>query len=184
MSYADVVNGVIVSRCKDYKKPVKVARGVWLREIFINEKCDSTINMRTGPSVEVKSDSVVYTYSICQRDDAIERYKRMICILIYDKQIEKENSGIIFQDTFVPTDDETVAKALIALDGSRKDPDKIRKVNFRDCKRLSATMADLESLTNDMDDHKQAAHDWGFGISELVDAATTIEELTEIKNQI
>lgn len=176
MSYADVVNDAAVSRWTGQGKPAHPARGVWMREVFHNEHYDGVTHTRSGPAFAIDGGEAVYTYTLTLRTDAAERYKAKLRGIIFDEQDRRENSGRVIDGLDIPTTDGALAKARASVDDLQATPGASRKFNTRSGRAI-VTAEVSTALLQAIIDHKQAANDWGYGQSELLDDAVTLDEL-------
>ena len=96
MNYSDVLNAntenaVVVSRGvgSNGKPPLSVPKGVWQRESHIGAGYNPIIEDQEGPTFSSVDDKAIYTYTIVDRDDALERQLEDVERQIDEKLTEK-----------------------------------------------------------------------------------------------
>ena len=186
MSWTDVVNTVPVNHSDDARKPVKVPRGVWFEDVFINQRFDSLVETRSGPVFSIEDNRAVYTYTVTDRPDIVELYRDHVLIRIYNEQITRENAGTDVNGLKVETDDGALAKIMGALDQSRGGgPHSTRKFNGKHGRAVLDVQA-MEDVATAIREHKQTVNDWAYDQSILVvdNSVTTVAQIKTIEAAI
>ena len=161
MRYAIVENGVVVNVAKS-DSPLK---SNWIKSDTANKK-----DLYDGDVFSSPVDSAT-----------LDEYKEEKIGFVVDKQYQVADSGIDVNGLFVATTIDSISEITGAVQGNGRNPTKIRKVNLRGG-RIQADKATLEALAEAVDDYRQACHDRGYDICELISAATTKPEIDSILN--
>ena len=102
--------------------------------------------------------------------EELDVYRAQIVAQILARQQKEADAGVLLNGLLVDTRRSAVAELVGAVDGMRRARVSSRKINIGGG-RLEVNVAQLEAMIDAVDDHRQACHDRGFSLGELVDAA-------------
>ncbi len=188
MSWSDVVNGKVVGRSGDLRKPTKPARGEWLQELFVNPAFDRLTTVRRGPSFQVVDGLAEYTYTVEPREE--EQAKDLLKDYLNDEVIvpamtRQANSGTTVEGMAIGTTDGDLAVVMGELDDARGHPGATRKFKGRTrAVRGELTLTQIEAIAAAIRDHKRAANAWAFDRSEEMEAIEDLEALKAFRTTL
>lgn len=173
MSYADVLNGVVVSRSTSSSKPTKYPQGVWLRELFINPEVLDTFEYLGSHSIVISDSDVQYISPVLDLpfEEAQSRLKQALA----EKAYVFETTGLLGVDT------SRAGQAMLngAWSAVQINPDAV--LNFKgEAGWAKMNAAQVTGLAVMVADHVQSRFNQEEAIAVLIDAAIDLADLKSI----